>query len=214
MLVLHINSSDFLYGCGPTIGSHSLTVQAITPTVMQLTNEEGDQEIWIRENGNVGDIRGTWKYTSENGNTFVHQLANDGSLSVSGNVSFCGEGSLTGIYGQGFEFEFEYIHPITPGTYYVGSDFEAIDFSNSITPFNLHAYGGSITVNSVSSLFVGTFSLNNFATGHEKIPNLSGNVSGTFSVPYDGTSGGTFQANGTVGQYLININETNVRLFR
>jgi hypothetical protein len=83
-----------------------------------------------------------------------------------------------------------------------------------MTPFNLHAYGGSVTVTSISPLFTGTFSLNSFATGHGETPSLSGNVSGNFSVPYDGSSGGTFQANGTVDQNIIIINEANVRLFR
>lgn len=214
ILDIDINSSDFLYECGPTTGSQSVNVQTITPTVMVLINEDADQEIWVRDNGNAGDIRGIWKYTSGKGNTYVNTFGSNGALSISGNVGFCGDDSLTGIYGQGFEFEFEYIHPLTPGTYHIGSNFEAVDFSNSITPFNLHAYGGSVTITSISPLFSGTFSLNSFATGHGEIPSISGNVSGNFSVPYEGSSGGTFQANGTVGQYTVSINETNVRLFR
>lgn len=213
-LELDIGSSEFLYNCGPIAGLKSLTVQTITPTVMAIINEDAEQEIWIRESGNTGDPRGTWKYTSENGNTYILQLGANGVLSVSGNVGFCGDDSLTGIYGRGFEFELEDIHPLTPDTYHVGSSLEAVDFSNSITPFNLHAYGGSITITSVSPLFTGTFSLNSFAMGHGQIPSLSGNISGSFSIPYDGSPGGTFQVNGNVGQYIININETDVRLFR
>lgn len=214
ILETDVNRSDFLYECGPTAGSQSVTVQTITPTVMVLINEDAEQEIWIRESGNAGDIQGTWKYTSGNGNTYVSRFSSNGALSFSGNVGFCGDDSLTGIYGQDFEFEFEDIHPLTPATYHIGFSFEAVDFSNSMTPFNLHAYGGSVTVTSVSPLFTGTFSLHSFAPGHGETPGLSGNVSGNFSVPYDGSSGGTFQANGTVDQYTITINEANVRLFR
>lgn len=214
ILELDFTSSDYLYECGPSTGSQTYLVQSITATVMVMTNDDDEQEIWVRQSGTAGDIRGTWKYTSENGNTYVSQFGSNGSLTVAGNVGFCGESSLTGIYGQGFEFEFEDIHPVTPGTYQVGSNFDAVDFGNSITPFNLHAYGGSVTITSVSPLFSGTLSLSSFATGHGEIPNLPGNVSGSFSIPYDGSPGGTFQANGTVGPYTINILETNVRLFR
>ena len=114
-----------------------------------------------------------------------------------------------GIYdGSTFEFEFEFVIPQITGEYIIGLDLEAVDFMNEDTPYNLHAYGGTISISSVSPLLEGTFTFTDLRTNHHNHPplNLDGTVSGSFSVPADGSSNGMFTANGTAGEYTININ--------
>lgn len=123
-------------------------------------------------------------------------------------LTWTNEGGELGVYGPSFEFEFESLIPKTIGTYHIGSDFEAIDFQNSDTPYNLHAYGGSVTITSVSPMFEGTFTLTNFAPDHGEAPSLAGNVTGSFSVPYDGSASGIFIAHGLVDGYAIDLNES------
>ncbi|MCP4752980.1 MAG: hypothetical protein GY866_19000, partial [Proteobacteria bacterium] len=133
------------------------------------------------------------------------------------NIAACSGGTRDefGIYsGLIFEFGFETMTPSEPGIYTIGSTsgFEAVDFQNEDTPYNLHAYGGTVTVTSVSPNFEGSFDLSSFAQDHGGTPNLSGSVSGSFSVPADGVSRGTFTAQGTVAGYTIDIDDSNAVL--
>lgn len=215
-LTLDIDNSDFLFTCGPRLGVRELFVESIAPTFMVLINKNEKKEIWTRDNGNSDNIFGVWKYTSENGNTFFTTLNPEGAVTITGEISYCGLKSDTGIYGKNFEFELESSLITSPGTYDVGSGagIECIDFENNHVSQNVHAFGGSVTITSVSPNFSGTFFLNRFASEHGGPINLPGSVSGSFSVPYNSEPGGTFSAYGTINQSIININEMNVRLFK
>lgn len=193
--------------------------------------------------GNAANIAGYWQITStEDGETGVdttYWQFSQGAGEVTGEL-LCGEeggqligtvngntlsvqqgelgiyGNDSGIYGNTFEFEFEYYDPTADGTgtYTVGADFDAIDFENADSQYNLHAYGGTVTITAVSPNIVGTFTLTNFAPDHQDPTTLSGTVSGNFSVPADGSSGGTFNAQGTVAGETISILGTNVVAFK
>lgn len=106
-----------------------------------------------------------------------------------------------------FEFELEFINPSSPGTYIISTDgFEAVDFKNSGAPYNTHAYGGKVIITSVSPKYEGTFELTDFTPNHgQTTPFLGGTVSGSFSIPSDGSEAGIFKAAGVIGSHKVNL---------
>ena len=109
--------------------------------------------------------------------------------------------------GKYFEFEFESINPLSPGIYVINNgDFVAVDFRNSAAPYNTHAHSGKVVVTSVQPKYEGSFELSGFTEDHD--PNtmaLEGKVSGSFSIPSDGSQAGIFTATGNIDSYEVNI---------
>jgi len=212
-LTLNISVSNFPTCAGPSVAQESFTIVSLTETAMTWEDEDNDQMTWTRKGQTSPGIVGTWEM-AENGDIYEGTFFPDGSFTVTGYIQQCGD---NGIYGPGFEFEIEdasgqNMLPTAPGTYVIGTDVVAVDFENVDTPYNLHAYGGSITIYSISPLFQGSFELSNFAQDHGGPADLTGQVTGFFSVPQDGRPVGAFAADGTVDGYSINISEEKVFL--
>lgn len=208
-----------LVGCGSSIdgGSGRSNSSGNTRDIKSDNDDNGIDYIKVSRKAN-----GTYTYDPVNGNILLdftntefsgcgpglgHQEFKTQSVTSTKMIWNVANKQL-GIYdGSTFEFEFEFVIPQTTGEYMIGRDFEAVDFMNDDTPYNLHAYGGTINVSSVSPLFEGTFTFTDLRTNHHNLSplNLDGTVLGSFSVPADG-SPGTFIANGTAGEYTININ--------
>lgn len=143
-----------------------------------------------------------------------------------------GTAAITNIYeGQAtppdnvLTFEGEYFDLVDLGTTtfsYTGDrlsptfDMGSNDTTDYTYPYNLHTYGGTVTVTSVYPNFSGTFVFNGLYEAHApSSPASSGTYSGSFSVPfdsYDETESnrkptgnyGTFVASGSVdGTYGV-----------
>jgi len=102
------------------------------------------------------------------------------------------------------------------GTHTIGQDgIYGVQFMSLDAPYEMCAYGGTITITSLNDggNITGSFNLSNIADGMGHVPELTGTVSGTFSVPNDGSAGGTFTASGTVDSYAIDDSVTGTNVF-
>lgn len=102
------------------------------------------------------------------------------------------------------------------GTHTIGQNgIYGVQFMSPDAPYEMCAYGGTITITSLNDggNITGSFSLSDISDGYGTAPELTGTVSGTFSVPNDGSPGGTFTATGTVDNYAINDSVTGTNVF-
>ena len=181
---------------GPRAGEEQeWTVISLSDEKMTWEDRNRYQMKWRRVGMHSQEITGTWKYCDDSGLIYQATFGSDGSLFIVGGITET----------DWFEFEFEHIIPDEPGEYEIGWDFTAIDFENRDTSsYNLHAYSGTVTITSVDPFFEGTFEVSGFARDHGAIQDLTGSISGSFSVPRDGGRG-TFVAHGIVGRHDVNI---------
>ena len=127
-------------------------------------------------------------------------------------------------------FEGEYFDLVNTGTTtfsYTGDrlsptfDLGSSDTTDYTYPYNLHTYGGTVTVTSVYPNFSGTFNFTELYEAHApSTPASAGAYSGSFSVPFDSYDEmnriptgnyGTFDASGSVsgsqGDKTISVNK-------
>jgi hypothetical protein len=88
-LIFEVTTSDFTCS-GPTLGSDTFTVSAITATAMTWTWEDGSQMLLTRDSGDPGNIHGTWQ-SEDSGNSFTFTI-DATTISVVGQISNCDDG--------------------------------------------------------------------------------------------------------------------------
>jgi hypothetical protein len=120
--------------------------------------------------------------------------------------------------GKRFEFNMETFAPTATGTYMIGSGYEIdqLDLENDwLTDstgrgLNIKAKSGTIVITKLSPL-EGTFELSEFYDDNQgdTSTTFSGSIAGSFSVPADGESTGTFMAHGSGDLIDVDISVSN-----
>lgn len=99
MLVLTFILSEFLSGCGPSVGDEMVDVDSITETTMHWVE---DDMTWTRDSGAADDILGVWDWVDEDGNAYEITFNNDFSMVVVAEIVDCegGVAQLDTITGK------------------------------------------------------------------------------------------------------------------
>lgn len=87
ILTLDVKRSGFPCN-GPEIGIEEFRVLSIAATAMTLESD-GEEMIWTRAAGVIGDILGTWNYDDKAGSTYKLTLSPNGTFTLVGDVP-CG----------------------------------------------------------------------------------------------------------------------------